>query len=204
MFLPVGPARRGVKTTRRASLAAVGAGVTLLSGCTALAAVREDAATRQSDEPVSGGADPVAVRQGFAGTTYEYLPDTDEVRYALDADAGESTAEVGTETVSSDDPGYATVPFDRWVAARSAAVGADAVDGAVADRVGEHDTVGAAVASTDEGPVVEVEHRGTPPDFDDLVAATPEAVTATVVLAGREGRRTHPVRVRRVGEVEPV
>ncbi|ESP89672.1 hypothetical protein [Candidatus Halobonum tyrrellensis] len=194
-----------MKTTRRASLAAVAAGVPLLSGCTAFAAVREGATTPRPDRPVSGAADPVAVRQVFAGTTYEYLPETDEVRYPVDTGADEDgETRTGTVTASGDDPGYATVPFDRWVAARSAAVGADAVAGAVADRVGDHDTVGTAVASTDEGPVIEVEHRGAPPDFDALVAATPGAVTATVVLAGREGRRTHPVRVRRVDGVDSV
>lgn len=179
-----------MKPTRRTALATLGASLASLPGCTALAAVREGPPA-SPDGPVPGEADPVAVRQAFAGGSYDYLPATDEVRYPVAADASAGT------TGNDSDPEYATVPFDRWAEERSARVGARAVESALAERLRGGADV--RVAATDDGrPRIEVRHRAAPPGFDDLVDATPGRVTVTLVVGGREYVGTHRVVVVRV------
>ena len=181
---------------RRTYLAAVGAGVASLAGGFAVGeATRADVTAEPS--MVRGEGDPVTTAGTVERDSVEYLEATDEVRYV--------------KYYKNDEPvAYETEPFERWAKRACASVGSRAVLPTINERFEEPISgVGKGVRALLFGLVITVDHTVVRDEdgavvnepsvgFDDLVAATPRAVNATITFEGREYARAVPVAVERV------
>lgn len=186
---------------RRAYLAGIGAGVASLAGGLAVAeATRADVMAEPS--LIRGEGDPVSASETVERDYVEYVEATDEVRYV--------TVERGddSETVVHDgEAASETEPFERWANRACASVGSRAVLPAVDRRFeqpvaglgkgvrglvfGLMITVDHVVVRDEDGSVVNEPNVG----LDELVAATPRAVNATITFEGREHTRAVSVAV---------
>ncbi|WP_152039876.1 hypothetical protein [Salinigranum salinum] len=163
---------------------------------------RDDPAT---PEPTRPRGAPISVRERFTdGDSYTYLEDRNVVRY-VSAYRHANREAVENGSASEREPVYDTMSFERWGEVRCASTAANAVGETTAERLG-HEELDASVRVGSRGGVLAVvvartvtyDRQGnrisaTEVPFDDLVAAAPRRVDATVSLAGREYDTTVPV-----------
>jgi hypothetical protein len=151
-----------------------------------------------------GRADPVAVETAVERDEVEYLPEDDAVRYvAAWVHADHEAFVSGTNTER--EPRYETTPFEQWAPTECAHAGAKRILEVARERLERgSDEVRYGVTTEDGTKVIHVEYStvvgrdGTVTseptvDHDELVAATPASVTATVSLGGRTHTETVPV-----------
>ena len=152
-------------------------------------------------ETVRGDGDPVSTRESLRPAEVEHLPETDEVKILVAQDEARPVE-------------WATEPVARYASRRCAAVAADAVASAIAERLDspvEHVAVNSQFETGNDGVPDDAEVevlvtytvwmkrwedgvKSRPAvDFDELVTVTPSTVTATVELFGREYAREVPV-----------
>lgn len=154
--------------------------------------------------PDRGRADSVAVETAVERDEVEYLSEDDAVRYvAARVHADHEAFVAGTNTER--EPRYETSPFEQWASTECARVGAKRVLEVVRGRLERgRDEVRYGVTKEDGEKAIHVEYStvvgrdGTVTseptvDHDELVAATPASITATISLDGRTHTETIPV-----------
>jgi hypothetical protein len=210
--------------SRRALLAALAGGTVALAGCggrppaadpdetaaptgthTATTGAPTDDATPlvAGRGPVRGEADPVSVERTVTDPDLTYLSEQHAVEYVA------AYRHVGTpgDGPPTREPVYETMPFERWGRTECASVAADVVADHLDARTDGSPSVGFGTAPAGDGLAATVNLTTTldrdgdvvfTPDasFHPTVAATPRAVTATVVLSGESHTETVPVWVR--------
>ncbi|WP_411964649.1 hypothetical protein [Haloferax sp. YSMS24] len=149
------------------------------------------AAVTDAHEPTRGQAEPVSASRTYTEEDgYEYLPETDDIRYV--------SAHHASEDNETQDPVYDTVSFDRWASTKCANVASRATKDALVERLGadELESISFGVSSqyTDEMSVgvvysTHLSRSGSIVNepvvaFERLVEATPRSATATVTLDG--------------------
>lgn len=187
---------------RRALLAGVGS----VSTAAALFTLVNRGGSESPDNrsaPATGP--PITVRRTVEREDVEYLPSEEAVRYVAYR-VSENSAGVDTKRDDSGrSPVYETVDFARWAAAEGAHAGADAVRNVVESGVsGPLDPLAVSVVDGDGGLYLAVnlvtvlDRSGSvvfesSADFGAVVAAAPDAVTATIELAANAATNTFDV-----------
>lgn len=156
-------------------------------------------------ETVHGEGDPISTHESLRPAEVEHLPETDEVKIFV-AQYEARPVELRTE------------PVARYASRRCAAVAADVVASAIADRLDastRHIAVNSQFEKGNDGEPDDTEaevlvaytvwmkqwedevKRRPAVDFDELVAVTPSIATATVELFGREDASEVPIFVKK-------
>ncbi|MFC4449941.1 hypothetical protein [Halorussus aquaticus] len=154
-----------------------------------------------------GRADPVSVEGEVERDAVEYLPENDAVRYVSAWVHSDHEAFVAGENTERE-PRYATTPFDEWAPTECAHVGARHVLEVVRTRLERgSDDVSYTVGTENGSKVIYMTYSTTygrngsvfsepSVDHDGLVEATPQSVTATISIDGRNHTETVPVIVK--------
>ncbi len=151
---------------------------------------------------------PITVRRTVEREGVEYLPSEDAVRYVAYRAAENPDGVESERDESGRAPVYETVDFETWAATESAHVAADAVRDVVESGISGHvDPLAVRVVDGGGGLYLAVslvtvlDGSGSvvfesSADFEAVVAAAPNAVTATIELAGDAATNTFDVVVR--------
>lgn len=130
---------------------------------------------------------PLTVRQHVEDKNVEYLPETDEVRFATGRNEEGPT-------------GFVTRSFEWWAEFEAASIASRTVYQHLPSRVGTDD-LSSGVSSKDDRVYVTVAPTGPSIARKELVAKSPNHVTVTVVFAGKEYTTDIPVIVGKRREI---
>jgi hypothetical protein len=198
--------------SRRRVLEFAATGTALAAGCLTTsddapttsdaAPTTSDAATPTGSErdspdgPERGDAEAVSVDRTVVDESYEYVESNETVRYPA-VNSGGTVVEYGYE------------PFEEWAYVEGASTAARRVGSLLADRLPSTDGLPVGMGQRDESTEIRVAvslrtHLDRDGDvisepavsLPEVVAETPQSITATLHFAGRTETNTYPVYVR--------